>query len=55
MTDLDTFECKKCGELIRYDDLLEHIILVHNDRQAAELVNELNSLANLNIVGGTNN
>jgi hypothetical protein len=55
MTDLDIFRCKKCGQTVSYDDLLEHIVLVHNDRLAAKLVNELNSLANLNMVGGTNN
>jgi hypothetical protein len=48
MTDIRDIkiQCKKCGEEIESPPkLLEHIVLVHNDRETAELLNALNRLS----------
>lgn len=39
-------QCKKCGQEIESPPkMLEHIILVHNDKEAAELLSTLNRLS----------
>jgi hypothetical protein len=56
MTILDNqIECKKCGQAVKSDEMLEHIILNHKDYDVARLLGELTCLASLHIVGGTNN
>ena len=45
MTTLDTFECRKCKQWVKADDMLEHIVLVHNDSEAAVLLTALNRLS----------
>jgi hypothetical protein len=42
---IDSFECKKCGQMVKTGDMLEHIILVHNDSEAAVLLTALNRLS----------
>ncbi len=52
MTDFEQIQCKKCGQSVSFDDLLDHIIEVHRDYETVRLMSELK---NLTIVGGTNN
>lgn len=34
--------CKVCGEIVARLKLLEHTVIVHNDKDAAQLLEELN-------------
>lgn len=46
MTALDNqIECKKCGQSVSCDSMLEHIIEVHKDSEAAALLTILNKLS----------
>lgn len=40
--DKHTHRCKICGETIEHLAVLEHAVLKHNDKEAAEVLEELN-------------